>query len=82
MTPLRLVPAVDGQALRERWRAEVESLDLGLETILAWLELDLDAQLRFGAGLVVLALGCSGCTAAQRAHQERALPGGRGQRAE
>ncbi len=54
MTSLRLVPAVEGQELPERWRAEVESLALERETVLAWLELDLDAQLRFGAGLVVL----------------------------
>jgi ATP-binding cassette subfamily B protein len=53
MTSLRLVPAA-GHALPDRWRSEVESLALEHESVLGWLELDLDAQLRFGAGFVVL----------------------------
>ena len=54
MTSLQLVPVAGDQALPDRWRAEVEPLALERESVLAWLELDLDGQLRFGAGLVVL----------------------------
>ena len=45
---------VRGLAVAAPWRADLASrLDAG-EAVLAWLDLDLDARLHYGAGLVVL----------------------------
>ncbi len=54
MKTLNLVPVSASGALPDRWRADAGSRLLPDEEVLAWLELDLDARLRFDRGVVLL----------------------------
>ena len=54
MNTLSSVPVSANGALPEFWRNEASSIIVGQEQVLAWLEIDLDPALRFGAGIVLL----------------------------
>jgi len=54
MKTVNLVPVSASGALPDRWRADAGSRLLPDEEVLAWLELDLDARLRFDHGVVLL----------------------------
>ncbi len=54
MTQIAQIAAGNEPALPSRWAAEVEALLAAGERTQAWVEIDLDAQLHFAAGLVMV----------------------------
>ena len=54
MNSLPLSSPSAGNPLPEAWRSEAEALMTGGESILAWLEVDLDTRLRFSPGVLAV----------------------------